>query len=150
MIDLEADRPVYKQLADLVREEIRRGRLKPDQRLPAEKDYVDRYGISRDSVRRAMGLLRTEGLITTTARGSRVRVERQRQELVLGPDDRVTARIPDPATRLRLGIREGTPVLVVERAGGADPEVLAADRWVIVGASPTGRRVGDPASPEGA
>lgn len=138
MIDPTADRPVYKQLADLVRAQIRRGTLKPDQRVPAEKDYVERYGISRDSVRRAMAMLRSEGLITTTARGSRVRAEQPRKELVLGPGDRVTVRMPDPATRLRLGIREGTPVLIVER-GDADAEVLPADRWVIVGTSPTGR-----------
>lgn len=139
MINPEADRPVYKQLADLVRQQIAHGTLKPGQRVPAEKDYVDRYGISRDSVRRAMAVLRSEGLIITATRGSRVRSEHPRQEIRLGPDARVIARMPSPEERLQLGVREGVPVLVVERPG-QDAEVLAADQWVITaaGAHPTG------------
>ncbi|WP_326646010.1 GntR family transcriptional regulator [Streptosporangium sp. NBC_01755] len=132
MINPEADRPVYKQLADLVRSQIARGALEPGQRVPAEKDYVDRYGISRDSVRRAMATLRSEGLIITTARGSRVRPEQPRQSVIIGPADRVTARMPSPEERLQLGVKEGVPVLVVEREG-EKPRLLAADRTEICG-----------------
>ena len=132
MINPDADRPVYKQLADLVREQISRGTLAPGQRVPAELDYVQAHGISRDSVRRAMALLRSEGLIVTTARGSRVRPERERESVAVGPADRVTARMPNPQERLRLGVREGVPVLVVERAG-EEPRLLAADRTEIRG-----------------
>jgi len=132
VINLEADRPVYKQLADLVREQISRGTLAPGQRVPAEKDYVQEHGISRDSVRRAMALLRSEGLIITTSRGSRVRPEQERKSVTIGPTDRVTARMPSPEERLRLGVKEGVPVLVVEREG-EEPRLLAADRTEIRG-----------------
>ncbi|MFD8558211.1 GntR family transcriptional regulator [Streptosporangium canum] len=134
MINPEADRPVYKQLADLVREQIAQGTLGPGQRVPAEKDYVDRYGISRDSVRRAMALLRSEGLIITTSRGSRVRPEQRRQVLTLKPEDSVTARMPSPEERLLLGIKEGIPVLIIDRVG-TESRMLPADRWVIHGAA---------------
>lgn len=141
MINPEADRPVYKQLADLVREQIASGALTPGRRVPAEKDYVDEHGISRDSVRRAMAVLRSEGLIVTTARGSRVRPEQERQSITIGPADRVTARMPSPAERLRLGVKEGVPVLVVEREG-EEPRLLAADRTEIYG-DEAGRGVGE-------
>ncbi|MFF3443693.1 GntR family transcriptional regulator [Streptosporangium sp. NPDC002721] len=137
VINPEADRPVYKQLADLIREQIGRGTLAPGQRVPAELDYVEEHGISRDSVRRAMALLRSEGLIMTTARGSRVRAEQERESVTIGPADRVAARMPSPQERLQLGVREGVPVLVVERAG-EKPQLLAADRTEIHGGNDPG------------
>ncbi|MEU8380598.1 GntR family transcriptional regulator [Streptosporangium sp. NPDC048865] len=141
MINPEADRPVYKQLADIIREQIARGTLAPGHRVPAEMDYVQEHGISRDSVRRAMAVLRSEGLITTTARGSRVRPEQSRQSITIGPADRVTARMPNPEERLRLGVKEGIPVLVVEREG-EEPQLLAADRTEIHGDA-AGRALGE-------
>lgn len=131
MIDSGADRPVYKQLADIVRSEISSGRLAPSQRLPAEQDYVEQHGISRDSVRRAMAVLRAEGLISTTARGSRVRGEGEREELDVAPGARVTARMPTEPERRRLGVDVGVPILVVEREG-QEPELLPADRWEVL------------------
>lgn len=131
MINPEADRPVYKQLADLVRGQIVRGELRPGQRLPAELTYVERHGISRDSVRRAMGVLRGEGLIITSARGSRVQPEHPRQTITVDPATRVTARMPSPEERLRLGIKEGVPIFVVKRDG--EETMFPADRTEIRG-----------------
>ncbi|MEV7966605.1 winged helix-turn-helix domain-containing protein [Sphaerisporangium sp. NPDC088356] len=134
MIDPDADRPVYKQLVDLVHEQIERGRLGPDQRLPAESDYVEMHGISRDSERRAMGVLRAEGLIVTTNRGSRVRAGRQRSVVQIGDCDVVTARMPSEPERRQLGVKEGVPIFVVERSGG-ERELLPGDRTEIRGES---------------
>lgn len=131
MIDPGADRPVYKQLIDLVRGQIERGELAPDQRLPTEQDYVQRFGISRDSVRRAMVMLRADGLIVTTARGSRVRPEHEMDEVSVQAVARVTSRMPTVEERRRFGLRDGVPVLVVER-DGRDVEVLPADRTALV------------------
>ncbi|MBB2909347.1 DNA-binding GntR family transcriptional regulator [Streptosporangium becharense] len=132
MIDPEADRPLYKQLADLVRNEISRGRLAPAQRVPAELDYVQRYGLSRDTVRRAMALLRSEGLIVTTSRGSLVRAEQERETVVLAAGEVLTARMPSPEERLRVGVKEGVPVFVINREG-EEPRLLPADRWEVTG-----------------
>jgi DNA-binding GntR family transcriptional regulator len=130
MIDPDADRPVYKQLADLVRGQIERTDLRPGQRIPAEQFYVAEYGISRDSVRRAMASLRNEGLIITTPRGSRVRPERHLAEVIITPGTLVTARMPTEPERRLLAIKEGVPVLVVQRDQG-DPELFPADRTAI-------------------
>ncbi|MFD4552731.1 GntR family transcriptional regulator [Streptomyces sp. NPDC058469] len=55
--------------ADLGRE-IGEGRYGSGGRLPAEGDLAEQYGVSRGTVRQAMALLRTEGLIASR-RGTR-------------------------------------------------------------------------------
>lgn len=130
MIDPTADRPVYKQLADLIRGQIARGELAPGQRLPAEKDYLSEFGISRDSVRRAIGLLRAEGLITTTQRGSRVRQAGDVDELEVPPDAVISSRMPTDPERRELRVEPGVPVFVIRYPDGRE-ETLPADRTVI-------------------
>ncbi|OPG10594.1 GntR family transcriptional regulator [Microbispora sp. GKU 823] len=124
--------PVYRQLADLIRRQIETGQLRPGQRLRAEPDYMDEYGISRTSVRQAMAMLRAEGLITTTRRGSRVRAEHDVDEVAIGADTRVRTRMPSAEERQALNLAEGIPVFVIER-DGAEPEILPGDRTVLVG-----------------
>ncbi|WP_460716919.1 GntR family transcriptional regulator [Microbispora hainanensis] len=106
-IDPSADRPVYKQLADLIRARIEAGEYRPGQRLPAESDYVAEYGISRDSVRRAIAVLRGEGLIVTELRGSRVREQGEAVIVSITSGAQVTARMPTEPERRQLGIAEG-------------------------------------------
>lgn len=124
--------PVYRQLADHIRRQIETGQLRPGQRLRAEPDYVHEYGISRTSVRQAMAMLRAEGLITTTRRGSRVRAEQDVDEVPIGTDTRVRTRMPTAGERQALNLAEGVPVFVIER-DGAEPEILPGDRTVLVG-----------------
>jgi len=129
-IDPSADRPVYKQLADLIRASIDGGELRPGQRLPAESDYVAEFGISRDSVRRAMAVLRGEGLIITELRGSRVREPGEAVTVQITPGTHVTARMPTEPERKRLGIAEGVPILVIADPDG-EPRLLPADRTIV-------------------
>ncbi|MEU8274889.1 winged helix-turn-helix domain-containing protein [Microbispora bryophytorum] len=129
VIDPDADRPVYKQLADLVREQIESGELPPDARIPAEVVYVQEHGISRDSVRKAMAQLRHEGLIITTARGSRVRPAPAREEITVD-EGLAYARMPTEPERRQLRLQPGVPVLVIERPG-QEPEILPADRAAV-------------------
>jgi DNA-binding GntR family transcriptional regulator len=53
----------YRQLAGILRDRIRSGALRPGQRMPSEKDLHDEFGLARETVRRAMAVLRAEGLI---------------------------------------------------------------------------------------
>ena len=57
--------PVYRQLAAILRDEIASGRLAPDSPLPSESRLMQEHGISRDSVRKAVTILREEGLVVT-------------------------------------------------------------------------------------
>ena len=63
--------PEYRQLAAILRRRIRDGRIPPGAVLPSEQQLRDEFGISRNTSRRAIALLRGEGLVVTVAgRGS--------------------------------------------------------------------------------
>ncbi|MEV0584143.1 GntR family transcriptional regulator [Nonomuraea sp. NPDC050310] len=130
MIDSESGVPVYRQLADIVRRQIECGELAPGQRLRTEPEYEFEYGISRASVRRAIAILRQEGLITTSRSGSRVRTVRAMAEVPIGDETRVTTRMPTEMERRQLGVPEGVPVFVVEQDG--DQQILAGDRTALI------------------
>lgn len=62
-------KPVYMQIAENLRDEIRSGQREPGSKLPSEADLATRYEVSRITVRRALALL-TSWALTTTTRGS--------------------------------------------------------------------------------
>jgi len=73
-IDPTSDRPVFKQIADRLRASIRSGELEPGARMPSEQELMDAHGVARGTIRQAVGLLRSEGLVRTEhGRGSFVR-----------------------------------------------------------------------------
>ncbi len=55
--------PYYYQLEGLLRQQIVAGRLQPGQQVPSEKQLCERYGVSRTTVRQAIGKLVAEGLV---------------------------------------------------------------------------------------
>jgi GntR family transcriptional regulator of arabinose operon len=55
--------PKYIALADTLRQEIQKGTYPPACQLPTEQRLSSLYGVSRQTVRLALGLLREEGLI---------------------------------------------------------------------------------------
>ena len=63
-VDPASDRPVYKQIADHLREAIGRGRLLEGDQLPSEVQLMSHYGVARMTVRNALRLLQAGGLIT--------------------------------------------------------------------------------------
>jgi GntR family transcriptional regulator len=64
-IDPSGPELIYVQVADRITAQIESGQLAPGARLPAERDLAAELGVSYDSVRRAMELLRERGLIVT-------------------------------------------------------------------------------------
>jgi DNA-binding GntR family transcriptional regulator len=63
--------PLYDQLAGILRKQIKTGELAPGALLPSESYLQEQYGVSRSTVRRALGILRNEKLVVTiTARGT--------------------------------------------------------------------------------
>ena len=66
--------PLYRRIAAELRHAISRGELPPGSQLPTEQELGDRYKVSRNTVRLALGLLTNEGIITSTpGRGTFVR-----------------------------------------------------------------------------
>ena len=73
VIDPHSPVPYYLQLAALLAEEIETGDLAPGDLVPSETVLRQRYGVARGTVRSAMRVLREQGLIITTPRGSFVK-----------------------------------------------------------------------------
>ena len=59
--------PVYRQLAAILRRRILSGAIRPEHVIPSEKQLEQEYGLSRNTSRRAIAILRDEGLVVTVA-----------------------------------------------------------------------------------
>jgi DNA-binding GntR family transcriptional regulator len=67
----ESPQPLYLRVYRLIADEIASGTLGPGDRLPSERELTERLGVSRATVRRALGELSTDGLVEASAgRGS--------------------------------------------------------------------------------
>lgn len=65
---------MYRQLADSLRADIGAAKHGPGTVIPSEAQLVERFGVSRNTVRLAMEVLRDEGLVVTRhGRGTFVR-----------------------------------------------------------------------------
>jgi DNA-binding transcriptional regulator YhcF (GntR family) len=125
--------PLYAQFAQQLRQRIYAGEFDRGDSLPSEDALQAAYGVSQSTVRRALDLLRAEGLIMTAhGVGTRVRAVPARLTVSARPQDRVESRMPTPGEREALGIAEGVPVLVLVHPDGRRDEVYDAMRTVIV------------------
>jgi GntR family transcriptional regulator len=62
-IDKSSVVPLYYQLAEMLKDRIRRGEIKTGQPLPSETELIEKYELSRGTVRQALQLLTQEKLI---------------------------------------------------------------------------------------
>jgi GntR family transcriptional regulator len=153
-IDPASYEPAYVQLAGLLRARIDSGELAPGAPVPSEAALTRQFGIARETARRAVSLLRAEGVIMTIrAVGSFVRLPEQSQPVTAGPGTTIGARMPSKGERRTLGIPEGVPVLLISRPGG-EQELAPADRVTVVvvpetagGAATVGADAGPSSSP---
>jgi len=117
-IDRTSDRPVYKQVADALRAAIRGGQLKDGQLLPSETELMEQYGVSRNSGRNAVAVLRAEGLVVTEhGRGTFVRAHRPLRRLS-------SSRY---AEAKRVAGQASSPVEAAGQDGDADERLLAVE-----------------------
>ncbi len=63
MLNPSSSRPLYQQLADLLKDQIQTGIYPSGTRLESEPEFAVRYDIARGTVRQAMDLLVEEGLL---------------------------------------------------------------------------------------
>lgn len=133
MIDYEGDTPVYEQIAALIRARIEAGEWQPRRRLPSVTHLEQEYGVARQTVMQALGLLRDRGLIYTVKnRGSFVRAGADTVTLVVAePGTRIIIRRASESERRELDLLDDGWVAVIERGG--DVEVLPADQVEIRG-----------------
>src|SRR5215468_6900748 len=63
LLDRDLYVPLYHQLKEILLDEIRSGKLKPDDRLPAEDQVAASYGVSVITVRRTLSDLAAAGYL---------------------------------------------------------------------------------------
>ena len=66
-IDPGGATPVYRQLAAILRRRILSATIEPGHVIPSEKRLEQEFGLSRNTSRRAIAILRDEGLVVTVA-----------------------------------------------------------------------------------
>lgn len=142
-LDPSSDRPVYRQIADHLREDILSGVIASGQPIPSEQDLATKYGTARGTVRQAIGVLRNEGLVMSErGRGTFARERppvrrlghdrfarrhRKAGKAAFLAETEAAGRVPEvrvlqvdpveaaPEVAKRLGVRVGTKVLVRRR-----------------------------------
>jgi GntR family transcriptional regulator len=118
----------YRDIADALRAAITRGDYRPGQTIPTLEELQDQYGVGKETVRRAVAVLRTEGLVAPIRRRGtvvrdrtpvRLTVARYRDVLAvpgdLGPWETAAA---------HQGVPGRTDLISVDQIG-ADEEVAA-------------------------
>jgi GntR family transcriptional regulator len=78
-IDRDGPTPVYMQLAAILRARIEAGELVPGRALPSETTLMQEHELARETVRKAVRVLRDEGL---------VQIVQGRGAYVVPPDER--------------------------------------------------------------
>ena len=124
--------PRYQQIADELRQNIERAIYQVGDRLPTETELSKRFDVNRHTLRRAIELLRHEGLLRvdrgrgtfvaaapiTYAIGKRVRYNEMLKAQGLTPQQqtlRLLEMPADEAVAKRLAISVGDPVVLFER-----------------------------------
>src|SRR3954447_7970389 len=78
-LDPDDPRQASQQIANKLRAAILTGKFAPGDRLPSQPDLAARYGVARETVKRALDLLRAERLIVSRqGSGAFVRAQTQR------------------------------------------------------------------------
>jgi GntR family transcriptional regulator len=62
-IDREGPRPLYEQLAVILRGRIESGEYEPGRAIPSENRLMQDWDVARDTVRKAIRRLADEGLV---------------------------------------------------------------------------------------
>ncbi|WP_153125597.1 GntR family transcriptional regulator [Peribacillus tepidiphilus] len=144
MIDKNSPIPIYHQLEEYIKSQIECGALKVDEAIPSEREYAERYQISRMTVRQAINNLVNEGyLYRQKGRGTFVnkqKVEQKLQGLTSFTED-MLERGMKPSSKLlsfqiipadiqvasRLKLKENTPVYEIQRVRLADDVPMALE-----------------------
>jgi GntR family transcriptional regulator len=149
---IEKDLPPYRKIADELRAEILAGKLRSGEKLLSENELKDRYGTTRVTVRKALAVLKSDGLLVSEqGRGVFVRPRPNVQMLTTGanfrerrqtgvsnfnaeaaaqglrPEQRILSveTVPAPAeVASRMGLPDDEPVLVRRRAFFVDGEPM--------------------------
>ncbi|MEO1522750.1 MAG: phosphonate metabolism transcriptional regulator PhnF [Cyanobacteria bacterium J06633_2] len=133
---------IYADIADKLRQDIRQGIYKEGDKLPTEQQLAEVFGVNRHTLRQAIALLRTDGLVRVEqgrgtfvasapiryAIGQRVRYNEALKSHGLIAESKFlrAVQIPSPdAVAIALEIQPGDPVAIVDRLAFANHEPIS-------------------------
>ena len=64
-IQFSNDKPIFMQLANMIKSDIIGGKFKPNDKLPSVREFALEFGVNPNTVQKALQLLEDDGLITT-------------------------------------------------------------------------------------
>lgn len=149
LLDRHSKLPLYQQVYDILRSEIVRGAWRPGELIPTESELMERYGVSRITIRQVLNMLGQDGLIyRQRGRGTFVAHPAVEQGLVrivnftedmrqrgFAARSRVLSLIKTPAPADiadRLRIAEGEELACIERLRLADDEPMSIEKSYLV------------------
>ncbi|MFS0593382.1 GntR family transcriptional regulator [Cytobacillus horneckiae] len=66
MLDRSSSIPLYEQVGRLIKEKVRTNEWKPGRQLPSERELCEIFSVSRITIRQAIKLLETDGILQRT------------------------------------------------------------------------------------
>ncbi|MBU9711874.1 GntR family transcriptional regulator [Evansella tamaricis] len=148
MINKRSPIPIYYQLEELIKDMIEKGTLKKGDMIPPEREYAEKYEISRMTVRQALNNLVNDGYLSRVkGKGTFVenrKIEQPLMGLTSFTEDMVSRGL-EPRTKLlhllkkeasaseseKLKIKQGAPVYEVKRIRLADDEPMALETMFL-------------------
>jgi DNA-binding FadR family transcriptional regulator len=139
-------RNLTQQMVAQLSARIRRGRLKPGDKLPTESELVAEFGVSRTVVREAMSRLQAAGLVETHhGIGTFVLQSSSPNAFRIDPAELATVKDVLGVMELRIGLESETAALAAARR---TPEQLAAMRRALQDMNANIEQSGDTVSPD--
>ncbi|MBM7169816.1 GntR family transcriptional regulator [Streptomyces sp. G44] len=74
----------HREVADVLRDRIRSGSLRPGQRMPTQAELADEFGVERGAVREALRILHREHLLSNVSKGSPATVAEPSERMLGG------------------------------------------------------------------
>ncbi|MFD3731844.1 GntR family transcriptional regulator [Streptomyces sp. NPDC058632] len=121
------EEPLYRRIATELLGELRDGVIPPGERLPGERQLAEHFGVSRETVRQALEVLRRDGLVATDRRGSHATLQ--------GPPVETPASLTFPVGARYAGRDAGARAIVSWESpppGHAEALALAPSRPTLV------------------
>jgi GntR family transcriptional regulator len=140
----DSQTPYYRQLYEILRDDLISGKWHPGERMPSESELIEQYGVSRITVRQSLDMLVKEGRVyRRRGRGTFAAIPTIEQGLTriisftedmeqrgLHPGTRILSSRLEPATEAiakRLDLAPGSELAVLERLRLADDEPMSLE-----------------------